>query len=103
MAKDAGLDVERLRKDMDAHEIADAIIGNFNLARALRITLTPTFIIGNRMVTELSATLDFGKAVGAARAAKWTAGGRGTVLFHNPEVELDSISSYGALIERWEP
>ena len=69
VAKEAGLDVERLRKDMDAPEIADAIIGNFNLARALRITSTPTFIIGNRMVTESSATLDFAKAVAAARAA----------------------------------
>ena len=68
VAKDAGLDVERLRKDMDAPAIADAIIGNFNLARALRITTTPTLIIGNRMVTEPSATLDFAKAVAAARA-----------------------------------
>jgi len=69
VAKEVGLDVERLRKDMDAPEIADAIIGNFNLARALRITTTPTFIIGNRMVTEPSATLDFARAVAAARAA----------------------------------
>jgi protein-disulfide isomerase len=69
VAKEAGLDVERLRKDMDAPEIADAIIGNCNLARALRITTTPTFIIGNRMVTEPSATLDFARAVAAARAA----------------------------------
>ena len=69
VAKDAGLDVERLRKDLAAPEIADAIIGNFNLARALRITSTPTFIIGNRMVTESSATLDFAKAVAAARRA----------------------------------
>lgn len=69
VAKEAGLDTERLRRDMNAPEIADAIIGNFNLARALRITSTPTFIIGNRMVTESSATLDFVKTVAAARAA----------------------------------
>ena len=69
VAKNAGLDIERLREDMNAPEIADAIIGNFNHARALRITTTPTFIIGNRMVTESSATLDFAKAVAAARAA----------------------------------
>ena len=68
VAKEVGLDVERLRKDMDAPEIADAIIGNFNLARTLRITTTPTFIIDNRMVTESSATLDLGKAVATARA-----------------------------------
>ena len=68
VAKEVGLDVERLRRDMNAPEIADAIIGNFNQARALRVTTTPTFIIGNRMVTESSATLDFAKAVAAARA-----------------------------------
>jgi protein-disulfide isomerase len=70
VAKEAGLDVERLRRDMNAPEIADAIIGNFNIARALHITTTPTFIIGNRMITESSATVDFAKAVAAARAAK---------------------------------
>ncbi len=69
VAKEVGLDVERLRKDMDAPEIADAIIGNFNLARALRITSTPTFIVGNHMITESSVTIDFAKAVAAARAA----------------------------------
>ena len=69
VAKEVGLDVERLRTDMNAPEIADAIIGNFNLARALRIIDTPTFIIGTHLVTEPSATLDFAKAVAAARAA----------------------------------
>jgi protein-disulfide isomerase len=70
LAKDVGLDIERLRKDMNAPEIADAIIGNFNLARGLHITTTPTFIIDNHMVTEPSAMLDFAKAVGAARAGR---------------------------------
>lgn len=68
VAKEVGLDAERLRREMNAPEIADAIIGNFNQARALRITTTPTFIIGNRMIYEPSATLDFAKAVAAARA-----------------------------------
>ena len=68
VAKEVGLDVERLRRDMNAPEIADAIIGNFNQARALRVTTTPTFIIANRMVYEPSATLDFAKAVATARA-----------------------------------
>jgi protein-disulfide isomerase len=68
VAKEVGLDVERLRLDMNAPEIADAIIGNFNQARALRVTTTPTFIIANRMIYESSSTLDFAKAVAAARA-----------------------------------
>ena len=68
IAKNVGLDVERLRRDMDAPEIADQIIANFNLARPLGITSTPTFIIGTHLVTEPSAQIDFPKAVAAARA-----------------------------------
>src|SRR6266567_4950429 len=45
-SKSVGLDVERLRKDMAAPEITDEIIANFNLARALRISQTPGFIVG---------------------------------------------------------
>jgi protein-disulfide isomerase len=67
MAKEAGIDTARLKTDMQATEIADAVIANFNLARALRIFDTPTFIIGNHVVTEPSSTLDFAKAVAAAR------------------------------------
>lgn len=66
-AKDVGLDVGRLKKDMDAPEIADEIIANFNLARALRIFDTPNFIIGNHILTEPSVQIDFPKAVAAAR------------------------------------
>ena len=68
MAKDVGLDVERLKKDMTAPEIGDAIIANFNLARALRIFDTPTVIIGNHLVTEASVKIDFPKEVAALRA-----------------------------------
>jgi protein-disulfide isomerase len=68
MAKDVGLDVQRLRRDMNAPEIADAIVLNFNLARALRIFDTPTFIIGNHLVTEASGKIDFPREVAALRA-----------------------------------
>jgi protein-disulfide isomerase len=67
-AKSVGLDVDRLRKDMDAPEIADEIIANFNLARALRIFQTPGFIVGGHMLTEPSAKIDFPKVAAAARA-----------------------------------
>ena len=61
-------DVDRLRKDMDAPEVADQIIANFNLARSLNITSTPTFIVGTHMLMEPSAQIDFAKTVAAARA-----------------------------------
>lgn len=67
IARESGIDAERLKSDMQSPEIADAIIANFNLARALRIFETPTFIIGGHLVTEPSSTLDFAKAVTAAR------------------------------------
>jgi protein-disulfide isomerase len=66
-AKDAGLDVERLRNDMQSPEIADEIIANFNLARALRVFQTPVFIVGNHLLTEPSAEIDFPKLVAAVR------------------------------------
>jgi protein-disulfide isomerase len=67
-AKNVGLDVGRLRKDMTAPEITDEIIANFNLARSLRIFQTPGFIVGNHILTGPSADIDFPKAVAAARA-----------------------------------
>jgi predicted DsbA family dithiol-disulfide isomerase len=67
-AKNVGLDVGRLRKDMAAPEITDEIIANFNLARSLRISQTPGFIVGNHILTGPSADIDFPKAVAAARA-----------------------------------
>ena len=66
-AKDAGLDLERLRKDMQSPEIADEIIANFNLARAIRVFQTPAIIVGNHLLTEASAEIDFPKVVAAAR------------------------------------
>ncbi|HEX3486152.1 MAG TPA: DsbA family protein [Micropepsaceae bacterium] len=66
-AKEVGLDVPRLRKDMQAPEVTDAIIANFNLARGLRIFQTPAFIVGGHMLTGASSDIDFPKVVAAAR------------------------------------
>jgi protein-disulfide isomerase len=68
IAKDVGLDISRLRKDMAAPVITDEIIANFNLARSLRIFQTPAFIVGNHILTGPSADIDFTKAAAAARA-----------------------------------
>jgi len=50
LAEEFGLDMERLRKDMEAPEIQVAIDRNLALAEALRVTGTPTFIIGDQLV-----------------------------------------------------
>lgn len=70
-ATKVGLDVDRLRKDMDASAFYNQLIANFNLARALRIFQTPTFIIfgagGGHIVTQASADIDFPKLAATAR------------------------------------
>jgi protein-disulfide isomerase len=68
IAMSIGLDVDRLRKDMIAPEIADQIIANFNLARALNITTTPTFIVDAHIVVQPSGQIDFPQLVAETRA-----------------------------------
>lgn len=50
VAASVGLDVDRLKQDMAAPEIAQAIKGNLALAEALNIRGTPGFIIGDKIV-----------------------------------------------------
>ena len=70
IAESVGLDMDRLRRDMEMPEIYAQLITNFNLARAIRIFQTPTFIIGNHIITEPSAQIDFPALVAKARAVK---------------------------------
>jgi len=67
MAKTSGLELARLRRDMAAPAITDEIIANFNLARGIRAFQTPVFIVGNREMSSESASIDFPRAVAAAR------------------------------------
>lgn len=48
LAKKAGLDVTKLKKDMASKEVEDQINENFRLARELGLMGTPAFIFGNR-------------------------------------------------------
>jgi len=67
MARASSLDVARLRRDMTAPDVSDEIIANFNLARGIRVFQTPAFIVGGRLMKSESASIDFPKAVAAAR------------------------------------
>lgn len=49
-AADIGLDVERLRKDMDDPKVQAAIGRNVALAQSLRINGTPGFVIGDQVL-----------------------------------------------------
>lgn len=50
IAGGAGIDVARLRKDMNAPEIEAAIRKNYELAQALNLNGTPSFLIGNTVL-----------------------------------------------------
>jgi len=66
-AQGVGLNIDRLRRDMTAQSIANEIIANFNLARALRIFQTPGFVVGDHILTGPSAEIDFTAVIGEAR------------------------------------
>jgi len=75
IAQAVGLDVARLRKDMESPEIADSIIANMNLARALKVSVTPAYIVDAKVLSGVSAAtstakIDFTEEVAAARARR---------------------------------
>jgi protein-disulfide isomerase len=74
-AAKVGLDVAKLKADMVSPQVADQLIANFNLARSLKISLTPAYIVNTNVLSGVSAKtssakIDFGQEVSAARSAK---------------------------------
>jgi len=69
-AGSVGLDVNRAKRDMQAPDVSDEIIANFNLARGIRAFQTPTYIIDGRILTADSANIDFAREIAAARAKR---------------------------------
>jgi protein-disulfide isomerase len=67
LAKEAGVDVARLKRDMNAPEVEDALRRNRELASALEITGTPAFIIGNDFVPGAAELETFRTLVARAR------------------------------------
>jgi protein-disulfide isomerase len=70
VAASVGLDVERLKRDMAAPEIAQDIESNLALADALGIHGTPGFVIGDHIVPGAADLDSLRKLVAAARKAK---------------------------------
>jgi protein-disulfide isomerase len=67
MAKAAGLNMARLKRDMNAPAVTDQIISVFNQARGIRVFQTPAFIVNGRLLGNESALIDFRREVAAAR------------------------------------
>ena len=69
-AVEIGLDVDKLRADMDAPEINEHIQTSMVLAAALGFNGTPSFVIGEALVPGFIKTVQFEGYVAAAREAE---------------------------------
>jgi len=69
VAKDVGLNVQRLRRDMADPKLMAAIDASLKLARTIGVHGTPTFIVDDRILTQPSATIDFSELAAASRKA----------------------------------
>jgi protein-disulfide isomerase len=71
MAKASGMNIARMKRDMDGADVSDQIISVFNQARGIRIFQTPAFIVvgrkGAHILNSESASIDFAREVAAAR------------------------------------
>lgn len=72
VAEKSGLDVSRLKADMSKPEIEAAIKKNHELARALRISGTPAFVIGDELIPGAADLNTLKNAVTEARQEKET-------------------------------
>jgi protein-disulfide isomerase len=70
VAAEVGLDVDLLKQEMEASEISEVIERNRELAKALRITGTPSFVIGDQMLRGAADAEAIGRVIRAAREAR---------------------------------
>ncbi|MEE8334682.1 MAG: DsbA family protein [Alphaproteobacteria bacterium] len=70
IAKNVGLDTDRLTRDMKDRKIAETLNQNFKLAKVLRINGTPSFIIGDTLIRGARDLDTLRKLVADARGAK---------------------------------
>jgi protein-disulfide isomerase len=71
-AKDGGLDMARLEKDMASQEVRDTLQESFKLAEALGMNGTPSYVIGNDVVIGAVGIEALQEKVNTARCGKAT-------------------------------
>ena len=69
-AKEAGLDVGRLEKDLASTEVRATLEENFRLAEAMGMNGTPSYVIGNQVVIGAVGLESLKEKIGAARCGK---------------------------------
>jgi protein-disulfide isomerase len=67
VAKDIGLDMDRLDKDMKSDEVTKTLEESMKLAEALGLNGTPSYVIGNDVVIGAVGLDALGKKIQAAR------------------------------------
>jgi protein-disulfide isomerase len=70
IARKAGVDVERMRVDMEDPVINKSIDGNIELAKAIGVSGTPTFIVGNAMLVGVKPLPEMESAIAQIRPAQ---------------------------------
>src|SRR5215470_977291 len=71
-AKDVGLDVARIEKDMASDEVKATIEENFKLAEALGLNGTPSYVVGNDVLVGAVGLNTLKEKVNGARCGKPT-------------------------------
>ena len=67
VAKDLGLDMDRLRRDMASDEVKATIDENLKLGETIGVTGTPAYVIGSEVVTGAVGHDELAKKLTAAR------------------------------------
>jgi len=70
VAADAGLDIAKVKTDMNAQEIDEIIKRNYDLAHALNIAGTPTFIIGDTLIPGAVDLATLKRTIAGARKSR---------------------------------
>ena len=71
-AKEVGLDMPRIEKDLNSEEVRDTIQESFNLARVPGLNGTPSYVIGNEVVVGAVGLDALREKVNTARCGKPT-------------------------------
>ena len=72
VAKEVGLDMDRLTKDMASPEVKATIEENFKLAEAMGMNGTPSYVIGKQIVVGAVGLEGLKEKIGIARCGKAT-------------------------------
>jgi protein-disulfide isomerase len=71
-AKEAGLDVARIEKDLASPEVRATIEENFKLAESMGMNGTPSYVIGKQVVIGAVGLEGLKEKIGVARCGKAT-------------------------------